>query len=44
MLPLSVKDFIEKTNPSKALKLLAELTKESNFDTAVSLMEKAIEL
>lgn len=43
MLPLSVKDFIEKTNPSKALKLLARLTKESNFDTAVSLMEKAIE-
>ncbi len=42
MLPESVKSFLEVGNKSKFLKLLAELTEETDFKSATCLIEEAI--
>jgi len=42
MLPENIRNFLEVSDKSKFLKLLAELTKESGFDSAVSLIEEAM--
>ena len=43
MLPLNIRNFLEVTDKSKFLKLLAELTSETGFNSAVSLIEEAME-
>ena len=43
MIPKSVKKFMENGNKSGVLKLLAQLTEESDFETAIYSIEKALE-
>jgi transposase len=43
MLPLNVRNFLEVTDKSKFLKLLAELTEETGFNSALSLIEDAMQ-
>lgn len=42
MLPLNIRNFLEVTDKSKFLKLLAELVSETDFNSAVSLIEDAM--